>query len=113
MKKQKGQMLVELVMAIGIAAIILPAIITGLVATRQGRPAQQQRAQATALLKETVNAVRSIRDNDWSSFSPHGTFHPTIVNNKWTFASNAASSSGFTRQVVVSDVYRTTAGAIT
>lgn len=106
-------MLVELVMAIGIAAIILPAVIVGLVTSREGRPQQQQRAQATALLKETVNAVRSVRDTEWASFSTNGTFHPTIVNNRWTLASNAASASGFTKQVLISDVYRDTSGAIT
>lgn len=109
----RGQMLVELVMAIGIAAIILPALLTGLVTSREGRPQQQQRAQATASLKEIVNAVRSVRDDDWTAFSTNGTFHPVITNNKWTFASNAASSSGFTKQVVVSDVYRDIGGAIT
>ena len=110
---ERGQMLVELVMAIGLAAIILPALLTGLVASRQGRPQQQQRAQAIALLKQTTTAVRSIRDNDWASFSVNGTFHPVISSNKWAFASNAASSSGFTQQVVISDVYRNSAsGAI-
>jgi hypothetical protein len=105
-------MLVELVMAIGLAAIILPALLTGLVASREGRPAQQQRAQATELLKETANAVRNIRDTGWSSFSVDGTYHPVISSNQWTFASNSATTNGFTQQVVVSDVYRSTAGAI-
>ena len=105
-------MLVELVMAIGIAAIILPALLTGLVASRQGRPQQQQRSQATALLKETVNAVRSIKDNDWNAFAINGTFHTEISGNKWALSSDAQTVNGFTQQVVISDVYRDLDGAI-
>ncbi|MGI8419814.1 MAG: hypothetical protein ACR2LN_04170 [Candidatus Levyibacteriota bacterium] len=110
---ESGQMLVELVMAIGMAAIILPALLTGLVASREGRPQQQQREQATALLKETVNAVQNIRDSNWTSFAIDGTFHPIISTNKWIFAANAGTVNGFTQQVVISDVYRDTSGAIT
>ncbi|HSX09694.1 MAG TPA: hypothetical protein VLF93_06065 [Candidatus Saccharimonadales bacterium] len=107
-----GQMLVELVMAIGIAAIILPALLTGLVTSRQGRPQQQQSLQATELFKETANAVREVRDNSWTTFAVDGTYHPTIVNNAWTLASGSATTNGFTQQVVIGDVYRDTSGNI-
>src|SRR6266700_1869028 len=89
---KKGQMLVELVMAIGIAAIILPALLTGLVASRQGRPQQQQSLQATELFKETINAVRNIRDTSWASFALNGTYHPVISSNSWTFATSSATT---------------------
>ena len=108
----KGQMLVELVMSIGIAAIILPAILTGLVASREGRPEQQQNAQATALLKETVNAVTNIRDNNWTTFAVDGTYHTAITNNLWTLVQNPQTINGLTQQVVISDVYRNSAGSI-
>src|SRR6266404_1499028 len=100
--KQRGQMLVELVMAIGIAAIILPALLTGLVTTRQGKPQQQQNLQATEIFKEIVNAVKQVKDNSWTTYAVDGTYHPVISGNQWTLASGTATTNGFTQQVVIS-----------
>src|SRR6266550_9095940 len=96
---QDGQLLVELVLAIGISAIILPALLTGLVASRNGRPQQQQNLQATNLFKETVNAVKQVRDNSWSTFAVNGTFHPVISSNQWTLSSGSTTANSFTQQV--------------
>jgi len=109
---QNGQMLVELVMAIGIAAVILPALLTGLVASRQSRPQQQQNLQATELFKETVNAVEQVKNNSWINFAVNGTFHSVISSNQWSLASGSSTSNGFTQQIVISDVYRNTNGAV-
>jgi type II secretory pathway pseudopilin PulG len=110
--KQKGQMLVELVLAIGIAAIMLPALLTGLVASREGKPQQEQRVQAITMMKETEAAVKSIRDNGWSSFAINGTFHPVISGSAWALSTGASTSGGLTKQVVISDVYRSSTGDI-
>lgn len=108
----KGQMLVELIMAIGISAVIIPALLTGLVASREGRPQQQQRAQATALLRETITAVKNAKETDWTMFAVNGTYHPAIVANKWTLSANAQTVNGLTQQIVLSDVYRDNSGTI-
>lgn len=105
-------MLIELIMAIGISAIILPALLTGLYASRQSRPQQEQRAQSTALLQQTVTAVESIKNSDWSAFANDGTYHLTVVNNKWTLTANPQTVNGLTQQIVIGDVYRNTSGAI-
>lgn len=112
MIKLKGQMLVELVLAIGLAAIILPALLTGLVASREGKPQQEQRVRAIQVMKETEAAVKSIRDTGWSSFAVNGTFHPVISGSNWALSTGASTSGGITSQVVISDVYRTSVGAI-
>lgn len=109
---EAGQMLVELILAIGIAAIILPALLTGLYASSQSKPQQQQRTQAVALLEQTEAAVRSIKNSSWSTFANDGTYHATVVNNQWSLAANAQTVNGLTQQIVVSDVYRNTSGAI-
>ncbi|MGH9856852.1 MAG: PulJ/GspJ family protein, partial [Acidobacteriota bacterium] len=109
----EGHLLVELMLAIGISAIILPALLTGLVASREGRPQQEQRAQATALLKETAAAVRNVRDNDWNAFASNGTYYPQIANNVWTLVAGTPSPvNGLTRTVALSDVYRDSGGKI-
>jgi type II secretory pathway pseudopilin PulG len=112
---QAGQMLVELMMAIGLAAVIIPSLLTGLIASREGRPQQQQRAQAIALLKETVSAVQSVKDTDWNIFTTAVTdnpYHPVITSNKWTLATGSSTTNNLTQQVVISDVHRDTNGAI-
>ncbi|HWY79801.1 MAG TPA: hypothetical protein VNW29_05595 [Candidatus Sulfotelmatobacter sp.] len=111
-KSRKGQLLVELILAIGISAIILPALLTGLYASRQSRPQQQQRVQAVALMQQVVTAVENIKNSNWSLFAVDGTYHAAISNNKWIFVTNAQTVNGFTQQVIVSDIYRSTTGAI-
>jgi LVIVD repeat len=108
----RGQMLIELVLAIGISVIIIPALLTGLYASDKTQPQHYQSEQATALMQQTVAAVEDIKDSDWSSFATNGTYHPEIVNNKWTLATNAQTANGFTQQVVISDVYRDSNDAI-
>src|ERR1700749_978397 len=109
---EKGQMLVELIMAIGIAAIMLPALLTGLYASNQSKPQQQQRTQAVALLLQTESAVRNVKNTSWTNFANDGVYHTVVSNNQWTLASNAQTINGLTQQVVVSDVYRNNADTI-
>ncbi|HWY79381.1 MAG TPA: hypothetical protein VNW29_03420 [Candidatus Sulfotelmatobacter sp.] len=105
-------MLIELVLVIGLTAIILPALLTGLIASREGKPQQEQNLQATALLQETVSAVRQARDNDWTTITVDGIFHPVIINNEWTLASGSATINGLTQQAVINDVHRNSSGII-
>src|SRR5690606_22214624 len=95
-----------------IASIFLPALLTGLVASREGKAQQEQRLQAASLLKETNEAVRVVRENGWDTFAVNGTFHPVISANSWTLQSGTGSLNGFTQSVVISDVYRDTDGII-
>jgi type II secretory pathway pseudopilin PulG len=109
---QRGQLIVELLVAIGIAAIFLPALLTSLVASREGKAQQQQRLIAVNILKETQDAVRVVRENGWSTFAVNGTYHPLIDSGTWTLASGSATNDGFTTEVVLSDVFRDSDGAI-
>lgn len=109
---EKGQMLVELILAIGIAAVILPALLTGLYASSQSKPQQQQRSQAVALLQQTEAAVRSIKSSGWSSFANDGTYHTLVTGNQWTLGASAQTTNGLTQSVVISDVYRNSSDAI-
>ena len=111
----RGQSLIELLLVIGLAAIILPAILTGLVASRSGKVQQALRLEAVALLKEAQEAVRNVREKDWNTFAVNGTFHPEISVSEWILTNVPAGPetiNGFTRQVVISDVYRDASGAI-
>lgn len=109
---QKGQMLVEILLTIALTAIMLPALLTGLFSSRQGKAQQQQRVQAVALLKEGEEVARNIKENNWSLFATDGIYHPVISNNNWNWATGSATLDGLTRSVTISDVYRDSTGAI-
>ncbi len=109
---QAGQSLIELLLALSVTAIILPALLTGLVTSRAGKPQEEQRLQATALLQQTEEAVRNIREKDWNSFALDGTYHPVISGSSWVLAAGSATASGLTQQLVISDVYRNNSDAI-
>ncbi|HSA83380.1 MAG TPA: type II secretion system protein [Patescibacteria group bacterium] len=112
MKFFSGQTLIELVLAMGLAAIIFPALLTGFVTSREGRVQQEQRLQAITLLKETEQAVRAVRKNDWASFAVDGIYHPVVAGSTWQLASNTIDVNGFTQQILVSSVNRNTNGDI-
>src|SRR5207245_2406888 len=102
--------LIEILIAIGLAAVLLPAILTGLVTSRQGKAQEGQRLGAVALLKEAEEAVRVARETSWSGFATNGTFHPAISGNTWTLAPSSEPINGYFRQIVISGVQRNVGG---
>jgi hypothetical protein len=109
---ESGQLLVELLVALAIAAILIPAIMTGFVASRQGKAQERQRIEATALARESAEAVRIVRDARWSNVAVNGTYHPVISDNTWTLASGSAAIQGYTQSITIADVLRDAAGKI-
>lgn len=111
-KNKRGQSIIELMIAMGLATIIIPAIMTGIFATRGNRVQHDQRVQAVAQLKNAQEAVRSMAEKDWANVEVNGTYYPVIVNGNWTLVSGSQIENGFTTSVVLSDVYRDAAGVI-
>ncbi len=113
-KSEKGQSLVELLITIGLSAILIPAFLAGFSITRSGRVQQDQRLQATAYVKEAQEAIRVVQANGWSNLSA-GTYHPEVfLGTTWVLRSGPETiASVFTRQITISDVFRDTNGNIT
>ncbi len=101
-----GQSLIEILLAISLASILLPALLTGLVASREGKAQEGQRLEATALLKGTEEAARSVYEASWNTFAQNGDFHPVIGGTQWTLVSGSDVVNGYTRRLTISDVYR-------
>ena len=112
MKSQKGQLLIELLIAVGVAAIFLPILLSGLVSSRDGKAQQKQRLEGLTILKEAQDATRSVREKGWAEFAVANTYFPLEVNSSWTLATGSSTLNGFTRQVVISDVQRDNNGVI-
>jgi type II secretory pathway pseudopilin PulG len=105
--KRRGQALVELLLTIGISAILFPALLSGFVSTRTGRASAEQRLIALAYHKEAQEALRVIAANGWESNISNGTFHPVESGTSWALVAGSETLNGtYTRQIVISDVYR-------
>lgn len=111
--KQKGFSIVELLMVMGLAAIIFPALLTGFVATRSGRAQGEERLQAIHLVEEAQEAVRIVREKDWTDFTaysipPNQIYHPVhpVASSTWTLVNGPETINGLTRQITISDVSR-------
>lgn len=106
----KGQSLVELLITIGIAAVIFPAVLTGIIASRNGKAQAYQRTEAVAILKQTQEIIRIIRENSWATFATSSAstiYHPVSSGNTWYLASGSGDVvNGITRQIVINNVYR-------
>ncbi len=105
-----GQSLIELLITIGLIAVIIPALLTGFVAARSGRAQQEQRMKATALLREGQEAVRTIREFDWTAFAALTSGYPCRLpsSNTWSLCSGSdpAVPAGFSRTIQISSVFR-------
>jgi len=108
-KFTKGVVLIELLVAFGLASILLPALLTGFVGATRGREVYEQRIAAIALVREAEEAIRSFRNEAWSnvaSLTSGINYYPSISGSKWTLSGGSETINGFTRIIVVSDVYR-------
>ncbi|KKU95748.1 MAG: hypothetical protein UY27_C0009G0011 [Candidatus Gottesmanbacteria bacterium GW2011_GWA1_48_13] len=109
---KSGQSLVEFLVAMGIAAILFPALATGLIASREGSVQEGERTEAVAALTEGKEAVRIVRDAGWVNIAANGTFHPVVNGATWALAAGTETIGDLTRAMVISDVYRDAAGNI-
>lgn len=97
--------MVELLVAFGIASILIPAIIFGFISASGGRVQQEQRLKATGLLKEAEEAARSLRDADWVNVATNGIYYPKVAGSLWTWGTVIDGTIGdFTRRVEISDL---------
>ena len=108
---QKGIGLIEVIVCLTIIAI---SFWTFLELTKYNLRIQKQtqaKMEAMTLAAETIEALRSIRDEDWdnlASLSLETKYYPVISANKWALTSiNPGSVNGiYDRWVVLEKVYR-------
>jgi type II secretory pathway pseudopilin PulG len=110
--RNAGVSLVELLLAIAIAGLVLPAIVSGFISSRQGLVQQSQRERAVSYFREAQEAVRSVREAGWTAFAVNGTYHPYVQSGAWKLGSGSETIGEYTRSVIISNVSRDSAGAI-
>ena len=102
---KKGFTLIELILAITIFVIMATGVAVPIIGNHLNSMENQRNVQANALLTEVWEAVRSIRNNDWSDVT-NGTHGLRIAGGVWEFYGTSDVINNFTRTVTVSDVYR-------
>lgn len=118
-RRHKSQTIVELLVAIGLLAILIPTLITGVASAREGKPQLKNRLTASGLLNETIEATISAKNDSWANLSNlfiNTDYHPEISSNKWTVQSGSEdiilNEQIFNRSLQISDVYRNSQGYI-
>ena len=105
---QKGLTLVEIIIAGAIIATALFAIVSFLIFARGTSLQNVNVAEATSLAQEGMEAVRTMRDEAWSSVSTAGTYYPVIQSGKWILipADPGPINGLYTRAITIEDVSR-------
>ncbi|MFI5271102.1 MAG: type II secretion system protein, partial [Candidatus Saccharimonadales bacterium] len=109
---QKGDTLIEILVAIALAGIMIPALLTALISSDAARPTVSQRLSATTILQQLAEETRAIRNSGWANIQTNGVFHPTLNGSNWVLTNGSATSGDFTYQVTLSDTMRDNTGAI-
>ena len=103
---ESGNTLVEVLVAIGLAGIMLPALLTALVTSNAARPTVKQQLAATLIMQQMTEEVRAMRNASWSNISSNGVSHPTDTGSNFILSSGPTTVGDFTYQLEISDVGR-------
>lgn len=108
----QGQSLIELIVVMGLLSIIIPAVFGFILTARESKPRENQRLQASNLIQETYEALRQVKNLNWSSVSTNGIYHPVITSNFYALASGSEEVNGFTRTITIENVLRDSSGSL-
>jgi type II secretory pathway pseudopilin PulG len=107
--QNRGFMIVEILIAISIITVVILAMMVvaqkSIYVSRQAVDA----TEATFLLEEGAEAVRILRDNNWTNISgltASANYYPLFAGGTWTLSSTPNTVDIFTRKVSVAAVLR-------
>ena len=110
---QRGSLLIEIILVTFLFAVIgtgmLSTLITSTTASKQGT----EHVVVSGYIKEAIEAVRSIRDQQWSDVT-NGTHGLTTTGSKYALSGSSDALDGgyYTRTTTIEDVYRDGSGNI-
>lgn len=106
-----GLTLVEVSLSVAIFVTIAIGVAVPIIGNHLSRFQDLRSTAALAMLDETYEALRSIRDNDWSDLII-GTHGLRQQSGHWELFGSSDEYDGFTRTVTLSSVQRDLAGDI-
>lgn len=99
----RGFSLVEVLLAVSVFGLIVTGLIGGLIYGQESTALSGQRARATMLADEGLEAVRNIRDEDFANLT-RGAKGLVVSGNQWIFSGAQDSTDIFTRSIVINPV---------
>ena len=103
--RNRGSSLLEVIMAIGLFAIITSNIVVLYLGAFSSNLHDKEKLEATAYLIEGTEALRSIKDFNFSNLT-NGTYGLSKANGYWELLGSSDINGQFTRAVTISDVRR-------
>ncbi len=110
-KLQKGVSIIEVIIALSIIFIAFFSFLTLAQYSLKLQDQSKSKLEAINIATETIEATRSVRNEDWDKFtslSLDTPYYPVILSNKWTLSStNPGLINGvYDRWVIIEKVYR-------
>ena len=99
----RGFSLVEVILAGSVFVMIATVLVGAIIYGQESTVLSGKRAQAVFLAEEGLEAVRNIRDDDFSSLID-GTYGLQIVGGRWNIAGSSDVTGIFTRQITISSI---------
>ncbi len=103
LQPNRGFSLVEVLLAVSIFGLIVTALVGGLVYGQQSTAIAGMRSRAAILADEGLEAVRNIRDENFSNLTD-GAFGLTTAGNQWNLSGASDTTDIFTRIITISTV---------
>ncbi len=97
--------LVEIILSVAIFALVASLFIFLIIESYKINEKAQDIALATFLAEEGIEAVRSVRDANFSELKA-GTYKLVIENNRWVLKTGEERIGKFTRQIIISSIDR-------
>lgn len=102
--------MVEIIVVVAVVMVAFTAILQLFKLQLEGERAKREELQVYALLSESLEAVRAVRDHAWtnlSSLTLGANYYPVISGNAWTLSgTDPGPIDGFTRWITLSSVRR-------
>jgi len=96
-----GFSLVEIILAVGIIAVVVSVFVGALVYGQESTAIAGQRARAVLLAEEGVEAARNLRDGAFTNLTD-GTFGIVASGGQWILSGSSDSTDIFNRQLAIS-----------
>lgn len=105
----KGFFLIEVVVAASVIAVVLVLLMGSIQDSVEASQRSLERTQASYLLEEGAEAVKSIRDINWSTITGIAndtTYYLSWSVMTWSLTTTPQTIDRFTRTIVFDEVYR-------
>ena len=109
--KSAGFGIIEIIVAMSIMIIIAATGTSTVLHSFSSNRLGGEETQATLFAQEGVEAVRSIKNQDWTNLST-GTYGLDDSGGTWALSGSSETEGKFTRQIVISQVQRDSNGDI-